>query len=139
MYVSATCCRPCRCCGCIRPSATTRWTDKVAGLLRTASFHLQARLVSLDLGCVRLSRDPAACLLEPLAGLTALSDLRMSLHSNSDDQLTLHLSQLSALSNLQVRPCASVLYAVRCSSLHLFNYWSHLSPPPCLYATHKRC
>eukprot|EP00878_Enallax_costatus_P036691 GHUV01041228.1.p1 GENE.GHUV01041228.1~~GHUV01041228.1.p1 ORF type:complete len:404 (+),score=134.30 GHUV01041228.1:64-1212(+) len=79
-----------------------RWTDKLTGLLRTAKFYLQARLVRLDLGCVRLAKDPTSSLLEPLAALTALSDLRMSVYSNGDATLTLQLSELSALSNLQV-------------------------------------
>lgn len=57
--------------------------------------------VKLDLGCVRLARDPASTLMEPLAALTALSDLRMRVYSNGEP-LTLHLSQLTALSNLQV-------------------------------------
>jgi hypothetical protein len=39
--------------------------------------------------------------MEPLASLTALSDLRMSVYSNGDATLTLQLSQLTALSNLQ--------------------------------------
>uniref|UniRef100_A0A383VIH7 F-box domain-containing protein n=1 Tax=Tetradesmus obliquus TaxID=3088 RepID=A0A383VIH7_TETOB len=79
-----------------------RWTDKLTGLLRTARFYLHARLVRLDLGCVRLARDPSMVLMEPLASLTALSDLRMSVYSNGDSTLTLQLSELSALSNLQV-------------------------------------
>lgn len=79
-----------------------RWTDKLTGLLRTAKFYLQARLVRLDLGCVRLAKDPSSSLLEPLAALTALSDLRMSVYSNEDATLMLQLSELSALSNLQV-------------------------------------
>lgn len=79
-----------------------RWTDKLSGLLRTAKFYLQARLVRLDLGCVRLARDPSSSLIEPLAALTALTDLRMSVYSNGDATLTLQLSELSALSNLQV-------------------------------------
>lgn len=57
--------------------------------------------MKLDLGCVRLARDPASTLMEPLAALTALSDLRMRVYSNGEP-LTLHLSQLTALSNLQV-------------------------------------
>lgn len=79
-----------------------RWTDKLTGLLRTARFYLHARLVRLDLGCVRLARDPSTLLMEPLASLTALSDLRMSVYSNGDSTLTLQLSELGALSNLQV-------------------------------------
>eukprot|EP00882_Tetradesmus_deserticola_P003943 GHRQ01004169.1.p1 GENE.GHRQ01004169.1~~GHRQ01004169.1.p1 ORF type:complete len:540 (+),score=233.07 GHRQ01004169.1:193-1812(+) len=79
-----------------------RWTDKLTGLLRTARFYLHARLVRLDLGCVRLARDPSTVLMEPLASLTALSDLRMSVYSNGDATLTLQLSELRALSNLQV-------------------------------------
>jgi hypothetical protein len=79
-----------------------RWTDKLNGLLRTARLHLQARLVRLDLGCVKIYQDPATTLMEPLAALTALSDLRMSLYSNQDTPLTLQLDQLTALSNLQV-------------------------------------
>eukprot|EP00879_Flechtneria_rotunda_P024277 GHRR01025729.1.p1 GENE.GHRR01025729.1~~GHRR01025729.1.p1 ORF type:complete len:467 (+),score=150.86 GHRR01025729.1:1156-2556(+) len=81
-----------------------RWTDKLSGLLRTASLHLQARLVRLDLGCVRLAADPSTALMQPLAALTALSDLRMSVYSNNerDAMLTLQLSQLTALTNLQV-------------------------------------
>jgi hypothetical protein len=59
--------------------------------------------VRLDLGAVRLAADPTTALMEPLAALTALSDLRMALYSNGDAPLTLHLSQLSALSSLQVR------------------------------------
>lgn len=66
--------------------------------------HVQ---VKLDLGCVRLARDPASTLMEPLAALTALSDLRMRVYSNGETPLTLHLSQLNALTNLQV--CAWVL------------------------------
>jgi hypothetical protein len=58
--------------------------------------------VCLDLGAVRLARDPATSLLEPLAALTALSDLRMRVYANDEAALTLHLSQLAALSNLQV-------------------------------------
>ncbi|WIA18364.1 hypothetical protein OEZ85_009828 [Tetradesmus obliquus] len=79
-----------------------RWTDKLTGLLRTARFYLHARLVRLDLGCVRLAHDPSTLLMEPLASLTALSDLRMSVYSNGDSTLTLQLSELCALSNLQV-------------------------------------
>lgn len=59
--------------------------------------------VKLDLGCVRLARDPAVTLMEPLAALTALSDLRMRVYSNGETPLTMHLSQLNALTNLQVR------------------------------------
>jgi hypothetical protein len=40
--------------------------------------------------------------MEPLAALTALSDLRMRVYSNGDTPLTLHISQLNALTNLQV-------------------------------------
>lgn len=40
--------------------------------------------------------------MEPLAALTALSDLRMRVYSNGEQPLTLHLSQLTALTNLQV-------------------------------------
>jgi hypothetical protein len=58
--------------------------------------------VKLDLGCVRLARDPANTLMEPLAALTALSDLRMRVYSNGETPLTLHLSQLNSLTNLQV-------------------------------------
>lgn len=87
---------------CLLRCFTCRWTDKLNGLLRTAKFYLQARLVRLDLGCVRLAKDPSSSLLEPLAALTALSDLRMSVYSNGDATLTLQLSELSALSNLQV-------------------------------------
>jgi hypothetical protein len=50
---------------------------------------------------VCLARDPSTVLMEPLASLTALSDLRMSVYSNQDATLTLQLSELSALSNLQ--------------------------------------
>lgn len=52
---------------------------------------------------MRLARDPTTTLLEPLAALTALSDLRMRVYSNGDTPLTLHISQLNALTNLQVR------------------------------------
>lgn len=58
--------------------------------------------MKLDLGCVRLARDPTTTLMEPLAALTALSDLRMRVYSNGDTPLTLHISQLNALTNLQV-------------------------------------
>jgi hypothetical protein len=79
---------------------------------------LVCRLVRLDLGCVRLARDPSTALMEPLASLTALSDLRMSVYSNEDATLTLQLSQLCALSNLQA---SSSLLAAAAVSLHVWS------------------
>jgi hypothetical protein len=68
--------------------------------------------VKLDLGCVRLARDPANTLMEPLAALTALSDLRMRVYSNGETPLTVHLSQLNSLTNLQVGLAGQGLPAV---------------------------
>jgi hypothetical protein len=81
---------------------------------------LSRRLVRLDLGCVRLARDPSTVLMEPLASLTALSDLRMSVYSNGDATLTLQLSQLCALSNLQASGCLPAAAAI---SLTVHIHW----------------
>lgn len=73
------------------------WTHPFSSLPRSQTQ------VRLDLGCVRLARDPSSTLMEPLAALTALSDLRMRVYSNGETPLTLHVSQLKALTNLEVR------------------------------------
>jgi hypothetical protein len=80
-----------------------RWTDKLHGLLKTCSLHLSEHLVKLDLGCCRLGSEASFHALDNLSCLTGLTDLRMSVYSNSDTRLTLDLSQLAPLSNLQVR------------------------------------
>jgi hypothetical protein len=84
----------------------------VRGLLKTCSLHLSRQLVKLDLGCVRLGSGAAA--LEGLAALQGLTDLRLSVYSNSDTRVTLDLGQLAPLRKLKVGPC--LMWCRRCCS-----------------------